>query len=342
MFIILINLLKNWRKMFSIFCLAVASILEFFGLYINIFSNTLSNVYFYLFLHLIASFLVSLAIAPLFSIKKVENKIPIIVTSTILFFLTTFIGFIFSLIIFIYLMKRQRHNIDIYLDSLDSKNIEILSKSKRQFGEGTISTYNTDLPASSKYGILSLVSNLRFPNMGNVIKRSLEDDNDEIRLFAFNILSKEENFINNELKKRLEKLENNNDNKSEKSIILKEIGILYWELLYLDLVDNELNNYYLSLSEKYLKEALLSNQNDYETFLYLGRICLKRKEYDFALDYLQKVIELNEKEKAMPYMAEIYFNLKKYKEAKSLLSSLSKTEIHPNFYSNYCAWVNNE
>lgn len=332
--------------MFSIFCLAVASILEFFGLYINIFSNTLSNVYFYLFLHLIASFLVSLAIAPLFSIKKVENKIPIIVTSTILFFLTTFIGFIFSLIIFIYLMKRhmkrQRHNIDIYLDSLDSKNIEILSKSKRQFGEGTISTYNTDLPASSKYGILSLVSNLRFPNMGNVIKRSLEDDNDEIRLFAFNILSKEENFISNELKKRLEKLENNNDNKSEKSIILKEIGILYWELLYLDLVDNELNNYYLSLSEKYLKEALLSNQNDYETFLYLGRICLKRKEYDFALDYLQKVIELNEKEKAMPYMAEIYFNLKKYKEAKSLLSSLSKTEIHPNFYSNYCAWVNNE
>ncbi|UOD34323.1 tetratricopeptide repeat protein [Deferribacteraceae bacterium V6Fe1] len=239
-------------------------------------------------------------------------------------------------------MKRQRHNIDIYLDSFDSKNIEILSKSKRQFGEGTLSTYNTDLPTSSKYGILSLVSNLRFPNMGNIIKRSLEDDNDEIRLYAFNILSKEENFINNELKKRLEKLELNNEDNIDKSLVLKEIGILYWELLFLDLVDSELNGYYLSLSEEYFKKALLSNQNDYEIFLYLGRIYLKKKEYDTALDYFQKVVELNEKEKALPYMAEIYFNLTKHEKAKSILSTLSKTEIHPNFYSNYCAWIRNE
>lgn len=327
--------------MLSVILPLLALFFEIVALFYNPFNLPVLKVYFYLFLHLIASILLSIGLSPLFSFKKIQNKKHIIIASTLLIFLTSIIGIIFALFLFIYLLKRSKFNVDMYLENIELDDTELLSKKKRKYGEGTISSFNNKLPDNTKYEILNLVSNLRFPKMGSIIKKSLEDENDEIRLYAFNILSKEENHINSEINKKLEQVESITDNES-KGVLLKEIGILYWELIFLNIVDDELNNYYLNLAKKYLNEALNYKNDDYEIYLYLGKIALREKESEKAEDFFKKVVNFNKKEKVIPYLAELHYGKKEFFKTKELLNSLKKVEIHPNFYPIYLAWIKDE
>ncbi|RMA97659.1 tetratricopeptide repeat protein [Hydrogenothermus marinus] len=302
-----------------------------------IFDNIFS-IYVYIIFHLIASFFISLVLTPIFAIKLKKQKVKIIILLTTFIFITSVIGIILSIIYVLFYKTSKKKNLNI--DILETEDLEEhIPIIKRRLGEGSLQNFNKNLPEHIKLNILSLQKRLKYPNKGVILKEAFSDNNDEIRLLAFSIFSKEEDNINKNIFELQKKLENVNS-KEEKADIYKNIAVLYWESIFLGIVDEELKNYYLDLSKEYFLKAL-SLKQDPEIKFYLGRIALLEKDYKLAEEYLSKAYELGNR-KVIPYLMEIYYEKKDFKKIFNLVKNIDLYSIHPNFYFNYKVWSEDE
>jgi tetratricopeptide (TPR) repeat protein len=211
---------------------------------------------------------------------------------------------------------------------------------RRTVGEGVFSNLSTNLPYSLKLKTISILKNLKLAGTGRILKEVLSDDNDEVRLLAFSILSNEENKLTKNIYFLQEKLKEVKENE-EKAEILQNIGILYWEMIFLDIVDEELKDFYLQEAKRYFTEYLKIKES-FDSLFYLGRIALREEEFDAAEKYFSKALNIKKDNKILPYTAEIYFYRKNYKKVLQILQNLDIYSIHPNFYPNYKVWAKYE
>jgi len=284
----------------------------------------------YLLFHLIASFLISIVLAFLFSrFKKFKNlKKELLVVLMIFIFMTSFFGIIFSVIMVFYLRnKKFDEKKDLKQINFNEVNTSI-PMAKRKFGEGAVYSIASGSSAF-KLNLLSYIVKNNISNKGSILKEALSDNNDEIRLMAFSVLSKEEDRLNKAIFEKLEELKSAKD----KQHIYKELGKLYWEFIYLGIADESLRNFYLDLARDYFEKS----KKDYESMLYLGKIYLKENRIKEAKELLENSLSFY-KSAAIPYLAEVYFYEKNFAKVKELICMMDEVSIHPNFYFNYKVW----
>lgn len=303
--------------------------------------NNVFGILIYLALHFIVSFLISLLLSAFFSLKLRKQKKNLIISLTTIIFLTSVIGVLFSILLLIYIFVRKKHNIDIYLKftGLDEYS-ENLPLTKRTIGESIFSQLKKEVPSEVKLKVLSLLKSMKISGAGKILKEVLSDNNDEVRLLAFSLISKEENEIVNKIQKLKAKLEHEKNN-STKSEILRSIGILYWDMIFLEIIDDELKEFYIEEAKKHLKESLEIKEN-FDTYFYMGRIALKENNLHLAEEYFNKALNLKKDNKVLPYIAEIYFHKKEYKKVMQIFSDINFYSVHPNFYPNYKVWKKDE
>ena len=198
---------------------------------------------------------------------------------------------------------------------------------KIKFAEGMLNNVEK-LNDFNKFRLLSYLTNRNISKKGDILKKVLSDNNDEIRLLAFSILSKEEDRLNKEILKRKELLK-----KKEDAYIYKELGELYWEFIFLQIADSELRDFYINLSKENFEKALELKEIK-DIYFYLGRIYLMKKDLEKAEECFLKYIN----EKTIPYIAEIFYNKGELEQAKSLIEELKLVNVHQNFYFNYKVW----
>lgn len=294
-------------------------------------------VYAYIFFHLVASFLMALTLVPIFTIRLKTRKREIVLVLATLIFITYIIGIILSILYIIsYKHKKKQPETDIIEIEDIEENVHIV---KRKLGEGSLQNFSQNMPDHIKLNIISLQKNLKYKNKGRILKEALSDDNDEIRLLAFSILSKEENNINKSIFKLEKRLENTTSN-VEKAEIYKNIGVLYWESIFGGIVDEELKKYYLKLSKINFSKAL-KFKKDAKINFYIGRIALLEKNFELAGKLFTESYNLGNK-KVIPYLMEIKYIKKDFKTVLGISKNLDLFSIHPNFYFNYKAWVDDE
>jgi len=286
----------------------------------------------YLLLHFLSSILISIVLSTIFSkfelFKNRPKETLIVITAFI--FITSVLGILFSNFIFL-VFKNKNYKKRTKTENINfNELIKSIPITNRKFGEGAIFNINST-SSNAKLNLLSYVIKHNFSNKGKILKEALSDNNDEIRLMAFSILSKEENKLNKLIFELLNKLNNASD--QEKENIYKNLGKLHWELAYLDIIDNFLKNFYLNLAKEYFEKS----KNDYESIIYLGRIYLQEKNFSKAKEYFEKALKINKKT-VIPYLSEIYFYEKNYKKVQELICKIDKVTIHPNFYFNYKVW----
>jgi len=252
-------------------------------------------------------------------------------------FSSSVIGVLFSLIFIIYVFfkKYKFLNMKGIVNSFDDGNI--LPQAKAKLGIGALNNFE-NAHSVVKFNVLNYIKDNDVGSKGSILKTALSDNNDEIRLYAFSILSKNEDTLTNMIFENLQKLKEENLSIEEKNKVYKTLGSAYWEFIYLQISDDNLRDYYTNLSKEYFLKAIEVMSNDYESVFNLGKIYLRQRDLKKAEEFLMKAYKWN-KGKVIPYLAEIYFMKKEYINTKQTMKELSLYEINSGFYYNYLVWA---
>ena len=166
-----------------------------------------------------------------------------------------------------------------------------------------------------------------------LIKKMLSSNNDEIRLFSFSVVDGMEQKINAKIHQTMQVYQDTTVSLEQKAKAAHTLALLYWELIYFELVDDVLMVYLLDDVEHYAKEALSFFSDDYRIYVLLGRVFFEKKAYEKAKAYFQKAIEvgsishLDDIHFVQAYLAEIAFDQRAYKEVKRIIGSTAYFEL---------------
>jgi len=192
-------------------------------------------------------------------------------------------------------------------------------KVKRIFGEGSMKELLTNDaidPSMKMKALVSLSDNIQKRDI-TLIKGALSSRNDEIRLYSFAIIDNLERNINNRIHQKMQLFR-----KSKKGVqeakLAKELALLYWEVVYFELADEELKLFIAREVDRYASKALMCTPEDNDLHFLLGRCCLLTGEYKRAIEHLEVIVERDRR--AVPYLAELYFIEKLYEKVGGLLA----------------------
>jgi tetratricopeptide (TPR) repeat protein len=192
-------------------------------------------------------------------------------------------------------------------------------KVKRIFGEGSMKELLTNDaidPSMKMKALVSLSDNLQKRDI-TLIKGALSSRNDEIRLYSFAIIDNLERNINNRIHQKMQIFRNSKKGVQEAKLA-KELALLYWEVVYFELADEELKLFIAREVDRYASKALMYTPEDNDLHFLLGRCCLLTGEYKRAIEHLEVIVERDRR--AVPYLAELYFIEKAYEKVGRLLA----------------------
>lgn len=177
------------------------------------------------------------------------------------------------------------------------------------------STFTKSERVGALHGIsrgLSRDSNLIYANL-------VSDDLEELRICAFSLLEKQQDFLQSHINILLKKHQKEHQS-SYKAFLAKQIALLYWELVYQNLAAQEFRLLLLERSHFFAKEALNLLTDDASLLVLLAKISIEYKKMDEAMHYLTKALARNAPGcKIIPYLAEIAYQRKDYQYLRDCL-----------------------
>jgi len=276
----------------------LATFLESAGLSnLLLFEEKLIGVFLYGALHFGASLLISGALYPFVPRRyKRHGRLRVILLFAAFVGCTGPLGFVGSVFLYLFLLKRKRP--EIPLERVSEEELLIPEVERRAFGEATAEKLNDKL-------VLFLMKSLN-PVAFRYLRRAVSSEDDEVRLIAFSVLSNMEKEIFSKINSLLGELERAGE-EEERFRILSTIAELYWELVFLNIADEELADFYLKTAMEYAGEALKIKKEGKLLFL-MGRISLRRGKVDEAERYLREALRMGfPPEKVVPYLMEVFF-----------------------------------
>ncbi len=202
---------------------------------------------------------------------------------------------------------------------------------RRIFGEASMGRILGGDVMSESLKMKALVSLVESVGKNDIalIKNSLSDRNDEIRLYGFAVIDKLERGINSQIHQKLQAIENVSG-REEKAKLAEELAFLYWDIVYFELADSDLKEFIAREVQKYAKESLRTNPENGKLCLLLGRCSLMLKDYDSAEAYLELAVRYGGRnnEFMIPYLAEIHYNKREFSIVKKLLSGAESLQIN--------------
>jgi len=324
--------------------LSLSIILETSAISALFYEKAIEQMIFFLSFHLLSSLLISYAVWIILPKKYKDSKI----ASYLLIFFISFIIPVLSFVgflIYIILFKKRKEIVKIPIQKADINEIlnEKIVINKRNYGESSLKIFatQTDLPNNLRLKAFLYLTQLNLPKSFELIKHGLKDPDDEIRLLSFSVINKMEKNINKKIHDQLTLLQKS---KSLHKIanIHKELSKLYWEYVYIGLADYEYQKYIFSQIEYHAKEALEFIDDDPYLYITLGKLYLRKKDFDKAYKFFIKAKKLNTQEyKTLPYIAEIYFYKKEFKKVKDIFNKNPYLKLDPYLFPIVSLWREN-
>jgi len=193
----------------------------------------------------------------------------------------------------------------------------------RLFGEAAMEKLLSEDISSSSIKMKALVSLSDNASRTDValIKSSLSDRNDEVRLYSFAVIDKLERGINGQIHEKL-KLYTDADSAKERVARAEELAHLYWDLVYFELADENLKKFIVSEVEKYAKIVLDVDPDNVKINILLGKTYLMDREVDEAESCFKNVVKNGKNiDFIVPYLAEIFFIKRSFAEVKNLFAN---------------------
>jgi hypothetical protein len=213
-----------------------------------------------------------------------------------------------------------------------------------QHGEGGVMVRLRHENISEKNKLRSLVAlnskNLPSNNIINI--DMLQDSSDELRLFAYGIMNKQETEIYNQIHSLEEKLAACHNDKVE-FIIHKGICYCYWSLLYLNLAQDDIREFAIKKLQEHLLHASAINADDVAIIILQARLYLVLFDNDAAEKYFAKALELGAPEnKVAAYLAEFAFRRKDFIKLRDIFKTHQSLQFIPKLHAAALYWSEHE
>ncbi len=296
---------------------------------------------FFLF-HIVSSFLMTYA-QILFLPKAYKAQKKSISSLLFLFnFMVAILGAIFSwLLIFWGFVKSQEVDSLVEVDDID---MEIISDGfpviDRMFGEGALSSLLRDekAPSSKKLKALSILTQMKSKESMTLIKETLSDNDDEVRLVGFSIIDNMEKKVNEKIHELKSIILTVRDD-VKRANYQKDLAFTYWELIYQGLVDEQLKQYLIEniLSEIKLAKKYISN--DEKLYKLEGRVLLTQDKFTEAKEAFVKALDLGISEgEVSSFMAEISYQERNYSRIAYWMQKIPEQSLNYQLHSLRSIW----
>jgi len=256
----------------------------------------LKSLFLYALFHLGATFLMSTVLIPFVPARYRRRKIRLLLFFWSFMFFSGPAGFVGGLLTYFYLWKRKSP--ELPAEKILPEDLPIPEPEPRVIGEAVGQKLNEKL----------VIYLMKFTNPVAIrfLKKALSSPDDEVRLLAFSVIANTEKEIMDRIYTFLKELERARS-EEERFRLLSAIGEMYWELVFLNIADEELRDFYLKTALDYLLSALDIKEEGKTLFL-VGRIYLKLEDDVRAEFYLIRSAEKGfPLEKVAPYLMEVYY-----------------------------------
>jgi polysaccharide biosynthesis protein PelE len=159
---------------------------------------------------------------------------------------------------------------------------------------------------------------------GTVLRDLLGDPIEDVRLLAYGMLDSAEKKITQRIYELLGKLNEDTEPREieETSRMLAE---LYWELIYQNLVQGEMQRFAAQQVEKYAQQALAIDDGNAALWVTRGRLALLAIDVARADEYFEKALARGfPGDRLLPWIAESAYLRRDYRAVGNALSSLGE------------------
>lgn len=175
------------------------------------------------------------------------------------------------------------------------------------------------LPREQRLKALLAIGNGSGSNASRFLQLATSDNDDEIRLLAFNLCERQEQLIQKTISTALGQLRLA-ESPAATAKICRTLAFSYWEMIYNALAQDKLRDFFMEQAVKYARQARESGESTPDLAILLIRIHLKKHDYDRAEIAIAEALALGaDRFKIIPYQAEIAFQKRDFVAVKRLL-----------------------
>lgn len=158
-----------------------------------------------------------------------------------------------------------------------------------------------------------------------LLKVAMRDEADDVRLLAYSIKDKKESEINGKIKHLLQILDQFGLSKRERASTERSLAFLYWELVYLDLAEGDIRDFFLEQVVERARSALDAIAYGPLSVL-LARAYMEQGNWGEAGDALDAAEAAGVDRLVLaPYRAELAFHEGRYDEVRRRLLEIGSS-----------------
>jgi len=181
---------------------------------------------------------------------------------------------------------------------------------------------NDNAPVAARLTALAAVQNTPARMTGGILRDLLADPVDDVRLLAYGMLDGKEKAITSKILATRESLKTLSA-PGDIRIANKQIAEYYWELVYQNLVQGDMQKFAAGEASRHARVALAIDGNDAGLWFMLGRLGLAIETLDEAEAAFAQAAELGyARERMLPYLAELLFRQRRFSEVRILFGEL--------------------
>ena len=179
------------------------------------------------------------------------------------------------------------------------------------------------IPASARLHSLLAVRQRATPGGNRLMKEMLKDPADELRLMAYGTLERREMEFQEAIARARDDLRMAGDDR-QRSLALRRLAFLHWEMAYQELVEGELSRFYLEQALDAARQALeMGSEESASLWVLTGRIQARLGAWEEAWQALDKAERLGTPMgRVTPHLAELAFLRKDFSQTRHLLSQM--------------------
>jgi len=252
-----------------------------------------------------------------------------------LLIIAIFIAMSITLIVTAIVVKNAFKKVQVKFNTLNTAELFLydeIKPTKRHFGEGAVYTFvsNPHIPKQAKLKAFLVASELKTSNTIKLLKLGLKEKDDEIRLICFGAINNIEKSLNDYIYQYEQKY------KQEKKLeYLKRLAKTYWEMIYLNIADEEYKVYLLNKIESLIKKYL-QEKRDFDMEFLLSKVYIQTQRYNEAYEILKNY---QHKREAIPFLIEIYYYKKEFSKIKELIIQNPELKYSEKFQNIYRLWT---
>jgi polysaccharide biosynthesis protein PelE len=181
---------------------------------------------------------------------------------------------------------------------------------------------NAKVPLEQRLKALVAVQDTPARITGTLLRDLLADPAEDIRLLAYGILDNKEKQITQRILEYRERLAQVTD-RTVQADLYKRLAELYWELIYQNLVQGDMQKFSAEQARLYAGQSLALDADDAGLWFMLARLELHAGHVAAAEHALQEAQKGDfARERLLPYYAEMRFLQKRFTEVRGLFAEL--------------------